>query len=83
MDWMAFKIHDTLNMQQKNALYLLLGAYSLNPLPVEEGGRKESETGTEEGAAAAVGLGDQAAVSSISSRPMLQVIEVEVVSRSA
>jgi hypothetical protein len=80
---MAFKIHDTLNMQQKNALYLLLGAYSLNPLPVQEGDLKGSEMGTEEGTAAAIALGDHAAASSISSRPVLQVIKVEVVSRSA
>ena len=75
-DWTAFKIHDTLNMQQKNALYLLLGAYSLNPLPVPEGDRQDTETEKEGGTAAAMALGEQAAMCSISSRPVLQVVEV-------
>jgi hypothetical protein len=75
-DWTAFKIHDTLNMQQKNALYLLLGAYSLNPLPVPEGDRQDTETEKEGDTAAAMALGEQAAMCSISSRPVLQVVEV-------
>ena len=75
-DWTAFKIHDTLNMQQKNALYLLLGAYSLNPLPVPEDDRKDTETEKEGGTAAAMALGEQAAICSISSRHVLQVVEV-------
>lgn len=74
-DWTAFKIHDALNMQHKNALYLLLATYSLTPFPAPEGDGTKNSTGMEEGTAAAAAAegGEQNAASSSSSSPRLQV----------